>query len=253
MRCLPIAVNTFRKSIRKKVLLLFLILSAIIIASSHLFSFFTVEEELKIILDVSMASIALFGMITAIFISSGEIPSEIERKTIHSILAKPVQRHQFIIGKFLGVVLVVMLNILFMTVILLVIIYLKRFPFNPAIFKGIYFIFLELALIAAAAIFFSSFSTAVITISLSILVYLLGHLTEYLHYLYIQAQGVLIKSLFRTIYFILPNLENFNIRNQVVHNEPITVTLMLKTTLYCIEYITIFLLLTILFFQRREI
>ncbi len=253
MKIIQIGVNSFKKSLRKKVLLLLLLLSGIIIGGSHLFAFFSLEEQAKIVKDVSLASIALFGMLIAIFVASGEISSEIEAKTAHSVLAKPVSRSQFILGKFLGVIMVVTVNVVLMTIVLYISLFVKHLQPDLALWKAIYFIFMELIIISAVAIMFSSLTTTTITVTLSAFFYIAGHLVSYLEFLTNQLTTFVMKSILITLQRLLPNLENFNIRNAVVHNLPIPASLIFKTTLYCLGYTAIFLAITVLFFKKREI
>ncbi len=105
-----IALNTFRESIRKKTLYIILIFALIVIGASKLFSFLTAEEELKMIKDVSFSAIEFFGALMAIFGSLSAISNEIERRTIYTLLTKPIRRSDFVLGKFFGVSLILLIN-----------------------------------------------------------------------------------------------------------------------------------------------
>ena len=253
MKIVLIALNTFRKSVRKKVFMLLLFVSALIIGTSHLFAFLSVEEEVKIIKDISLASISLFGILIALFIASTEISAEVEKKTVHAVLAKPVHRHEFILGKFLGVLLIVALNVIFMSIVFLIVLYTKQLTVDLILWKAIFFTFLELALVTSIATMFSSLTTGIVSVTFTGFIYIVGHLVGYLDLLSKRAGTVFVKALLETSYRILPNLEKFNIRNAVIHDLPIPTSLILKTSLYCFAYIAVFLIIAIVFFRRKEL
>lgn len=253
MKIIFIALNSFRKSVRKKVFMLLFLISLVIIATSHLFAFLSVEEEAKIIKDISLAAISLFGILVALFLASSEISTELERKTVRDVLAKPVRRYKFILGKFFGVLMVVALNLLIMSTVFLVVLYTKELEVNSILWKAIYFTFLELTLITAIATMFSSLTTGIISAAFTGFVYIVGHLVGYVELLSKQAGTAFVKALLETSYRVLPNLEKFNIRNAVIHDIPIPAEVIFKTTLYCLEYVAIFLIVAIVVFERKEL
>jgi ABC-type transport system involved in multi-copper enzyme maturation permease subunit len=139
-----IGVNTFRESMRNKTLYILLVIALIVIGASKLFSFLTAEEEMKMIKDVSFAAIEFFGALIAIFSALGAVAKEIDRRTIYTLLTKPISRNHFIFGKFIGVALVVLLNFVLISAFFFGLLLFKKTIPDIEIFKALLLIFLFL-------------------------------------------------------------------------------------------------------------
>jgi len=269
MRVLLIAINTFRKASRKRVFLLLLIMALGIISTSHIFGFLSVRQETRVIKDISLASISLFGMLIGMLIAAGEISGEIETRIAHTLLAKPISRAHYLAGKFLGVVLLVAFTVIIMGGALLAVLTIKHFqltselakefqppPLGPEIIlvlKGIYVSFLELFLLTSVATALSAISTATITVTVTIFLYIVGHLTDYVQYIINRIPSAFWQKILMAFYLALPNLENFNVRNEVITGGKIPFDYILKVTGYGLAYTAFFLVLAFLVFRRREL
>ena len=150
-----LAKNTFKEGIRKKILYVFFLASVAIILSSYFFNFLAPSQEAKITIDMSLASILFFGVLIAIFSSAELNPREIERQTIVTILSKPVKRIEFILGKFLGAILLVLINFLLMSAVLIALLYFKGGAAQSNLIKALILTFCELVVLSALSIFFS--------------------------------------------------------------------------------------------------
>jgi len=252
MKIQAIALNTFKEAIRDRVLYLLFFFAAICIIFSRLLALLTVGDRIKIIMDVGLASISFFGALMAILMGTGLVYKEIDKKTIYTLLAKPITRIQFLLGKFLGLMVTLFIMLLSMTVIFLVIIFFHTFRIEWPIFIAFFFIFLELCLITAVALLFSCFSTPILSSIFSLSFYLIGHISWGLETLIEKMNPGAGKILMQILYTFLPDLENFNFKAEIVHNLPIPFGVYVYAILYSLFYTAFVLLLAMLVFRKRD-
>lgn len=252
MKIRAIALNTFKEAIRDRILYLLLFFAAICIIFSRILALLTVGDRAKIITDVGLASLSLFGVLMAILIGTGLVYKEIDKRTIYTLLSKPIQRYQFLLGKYLGLLLTLFVMLVLMALIFLVLLLLHNYPVGGSFFIAILFIFLELCLITAVAMLFSCFSTPILSILFSLSFYLIGHISWGLETLLNKIPQGGVKTLVRFLYAFLPDLENFNFKTEVVHHLPIPPKIILYSTLYGLFYTVFILALAIIVFRRRD-
>ena len=171
-----IAENTFREAIRDRILYLLLAFALLFMGSAQVLSLLTVGGEEKIIKDLGLDSISLFGVLTSIFIGVALVSKEIERRTIFTIITKPIHRYQFLLGKFCGLGLTLLVNTAVMTLWFYFILLLKGYA-DARLLLAVFLIFLELLLVTAFTVLFSSFTTPILSTLFSLSLYLVGHLT----------------------------------------------------------------------------
>jgi ABC-type transport system involved in multi-copper enzyme maturation permease subunit len=188
----------------------------------------------------------------AVLIGTSLVYKEIDKKTIFTLLSKPLHRAEFILGKFLGLVLTLFVMTAGMSLIFLAIVYLHTFRVEGTMLVAIAYIFLELILITAVAILFSSFSTPILSSIFSLAFYLIGHLSWSLEILIKKMGAGAGRSLAQFLYVFIPDLENFNFKTEVVHNLPISPGIYIYSFLYGICYTAFILGLAILIFRRRD-
>jgi ABC-type transport system involved in multi-copper enzyme maturation permease subunit len=246
MKIGAIAGITFKEAKRDRILYLLFFFAALGIGGARVLAILTVGDRVKIIKDVGLASISLFGVLMAILIGTGLVYKEIDKKTIFTLLSKPLHRAEFILGKFLGLVLTLFVMTLFMSLIFLAIVYAHTLKVEGTLLIAVGYIFLELVLVTAVAILFSSFSIFAFAF------YLIGHLSWGLEFILKKMPPGAGKTLVRFLYTILPDLENFNFRTEVVHGLPIPPGIYLSSFLYGVCYTAFILGLTILVFRRRD-
>jgi ABC-type transport system involved in multi-copper enzyme maturation permease subunit len=252
MKIAAIAGITFKEAKRDRVLYLLFFFAAVGILAARVLAVLTVGDRVKIIKDVGLASISIFGVLMAILIGTGLVYKEIDKKTIFTLLAKPLHRAEFILGKFLGLVLTLFVMTVFMSLIFLAIVYLHTFKVEGALLVAVGYIFLELVLVTAVAILFSSFSTPILSSLFALAFYLIGHLSWGLELILRKMAPGAGKALVRALYTVLPDLENFNFRTEVVHGLPIPPGIFLTSLAYGICYTAFILGLTVLVFRRRD-
>jgi ABC-type transport system involved in multi-copper enzyme maturation permease subunit len=247
-----IALNTFKEAIRDRILYLLLFFAALSILFSRVLAFLTVGDRTKIIKDVGLASISLFGALMAILIGTGLVTKEIEKRTIFTLISKPLRRHDFLLGKFFGLVLTLFVMLAGMTVIFLALLFFHTWTIEWRMLAAVFLIFVELVLITAVAIFFSCFSTPILSSLFSLAFYLIGHFAWSLDTLLKKIPTGPARTALRVLYLLLPRLENFNIKTEVVHGLPVARSLFFASTAYGIVYTAFVLGLAVLIFRRRD-
>lgn len=251
MRVLSIAFNTFRENIREKLLYNLLIFALLMIGSSILLTRLTVGEWDRLIINLGLSSINFFGVLIAIFVGISLVSKEIDKKTIYTILSKPVPRYEFLLGKYLGLMITLFVNTAVMVAGLLAVMAYLNAPVTLLLFEALGFIFLELVVITAVALLFSTFTSATLSAIFTLAIYAVGHLSTDLKQFGAQMDSVG-KAVLNAIYYVLPNLERFNLKGQVIHQVNISGTDVLLTTAYGLAYAGLLLVLASIIFQRRD-
>ena len=177
MRVLSIAFNTFRECIREKLLYNLLVFALLMIGSSVLLTRLTVGEWDRLIINLGLSSMSFFGVLIAIFVGISLVSKEIDKKTIYTIVSKPVPRYEFLLGKYLGLMFTLLVNLVVMVAGLLAVMVYLNAPVTLLLFEAIGFIFLELVVITAMALMFSTFTSATLSAIFTLAIYAVGHLS----------------------------------------------------------------------------
>mgnify|MGYP001206748628 FL=1 len=251
MRILSIAVNTFRENLREKLLYNLLFFALLMIGSSILLSRITLGDYHRLILDLGLASINLFGVLIAIFVGIGLVSKEVDRKTIYTIVSKPIPRYEFLLGKYCGLVITLLANTVVMVAGLLIVLQVMDVPITSLVFKSLALIFLELMVITAVAVLFSTFTSATLSAIFTLAVYVIGHLSGDLKEFSKKLDEVSQMAV-NAIYYTLPNLERFNLKGHVIHHLDFGLADMALTLAYGLTYAAFLLLLASVIFQRRD-
>ena len=248
-----IAGITFKEAVRNKLLNVLLLFAVIAIASTRFFTVFAPSEEMKIIQDISLGIIRFIGMLITVFVTGGLLPREIERRTVTTIVSKPVSRTQFLLGKFCGALYSIFINVIIMSLFLIGIIYLKARTFNPDIIKALALMSMEFIVLCSITLCVSTIASEIFNIIFGILIFIIGHLTNYLQHLADRFDSVAMKTLLWSLYTLLPNFENFNIQNAIVIGTKVSMQYIGKVISYGVLYTAIMLILAYLFFAEREV
>jgi Cu-processing system permease protein len=251
MKILSIALNTFRENLRDKLLYNLLIFALLMIGSSILLMRLTLGEFHRLILDIGLGSINFFGVLIAIFVGIGLVSKEIDKKTIYTIVSKPVARYEFLLGKYAGLLLTLLVNTAVMAVGLLAVLWLQEVPIHPILFKALGTIFLEFMVITAVALVFSTFTSATLSAIFTLALFVIGHLTADLK-LFGQKMDALGRGLLDGMYYLLPNLERFNLKGHVTHQLDVAASDLLLIAAYGMTYSVLLLILASVIFQRRD-
>jgi ABC-type transport system involved in multi-copper enzyme maturation permease subunit len=260
-RVLAIAGNTYRENIRDKILYNLILFALIMILSSLALGRLTLGNEDKVILDLGLASISIFGMLIAIFIGISLVYKELEKRTVYALLAKPVHRYEWILGKYLGLLFTLLVNLAVMTVgLALAMLYTGGIQAGGylRLLPAVYLIFLSLALITALALLFSTFSSPSLSAIFTFFLWIIGHFGNDLLSFGKLTQSPSIKGMCRVLYYVIPNLSNFafldsrSILQGAGHFQPIDPFAIAWATVYCVVYCAFLVALGTAIFMRRD-
>ena len=251
-RIMAIAINTFREAIRHRILYLLLVFAVGMISFAQILSLLTVGSEEKIIKDFGLGAIEVFGVLTSVFIGVGLVSREIERRTVFTILAKPIHRFEFVLGKYAGLVLVLLVNTGVMTIWFFLILLVKGM-FDPMLGLAVLLLFFQFLLVTAIAVLFSCLSTPILSSVFTIALYVVGHLLWSLPMLEERLTSTAARALCRGLYYLLPNLGNFDIKGEVVHGMSIAPAVPAFALLYLVLYGVAVLAGACAIFQNREL
>lgn len=256
MKIIPIATNTFKECVRDKVLYNLVIFGVLIIVSSLLLSSITIGDVKEIIINLGLSTLSIFGTLIAIFIGIQLVYKEIDKKTIYSLLAKPVARYEFILGKYFGLTLTLMVNVSVMLLGIYASILYLRHSFEitdlQVLWAGI-LILVQLMLVIAIALFFSTFSTPAFSALFAFCLYVIGHFSSDIRQYGVSSSHSLpAKVVAGLLYYLLPNFENFSVIAQTANGQFLSSGAFLLSLFYGLIYSTGLVLLAILVFQRRN-
>ena len=252
-RVWAIAANGFREVIRDRILYVIGFFAIFLALALRLLPEISVGADGKIFLDLGLAATSLLGAIVAIFVGTGLINKEIEKKTVLVLIPKPISRTEFIVGKHLGLSAVLAVMIAIMTIIYLGMLYWAKISFSLSrILLSQAFLFLELAVLTAVAILFGVFTSSILATLFSFGIYFMGHISKDLLKLGAITKNENIETLTKSLYLVLPNLERFNLKNDAVYGLLPTNSELFSTLLYGILYIVLLLTLANLIFARRQ-
>jgi ABC-type transport system involved in multi-copper enzyme maturation permease subunit len=260
-----IAVNVFRESVRDKVLYNLVVFAIVMMGASYLIGQLTAGQDIKIIKDLGLSAIAVFGLFIAVFIGIQLVSKEVERRSIYSMLSKPIRRDQLVLGKYLGLVLTLAVNLTVMVAAFYLVLGYMRWTApqvvlealdGPALdlrmLKAVVLIFGQLAIVTAIAVFFSSFSSPILSASFTLGLYVAGHFSGDLRNFDQVVDSKLAQAIARGLYWLLPNLAPFDVKAQVVHALPVPAGYIALTLLYGVAYVAVLLTMAVMIFSRRD-
>lgn len=250
-----IAANAFREAVRDRVLYNLVLFVLLLTAGAIFLGELSGGQESKIIVDLGLSSILLFGVFIAIFVGVGLVHKEIERRTIYAILSKPVGRGEFLVGKYLGLCLTLLVNVFVMGAgVSLALLYVS-WGWNPlvlGIWPAILLIYMELAILTAVALLFSSFSSPALSALLTFFVFIAGHFSADLKTFAASLGGTAARWFFTAIYYLLPSLSNYSLITPAAHGYYPQTSALLLALLYAAIYASVVLAAGALIFNRRN-
>lgn len=260
-----VAGAAFKEAVRDRVPYTMVVFAGLMIAASYLIGHLTAGQDLKIIKDLGLAALSVFGLVIAVFIGIGLVSKEVERKSVFGLLTKPVSRTQLILGKYLGLLMTLAVNLSVMTVAYYLVLFYQDLT-TPALMKAgwpalamdprqlvaIVLIMGELALVTAVALLFSTFSSPLLSALLTLGLWVAGHFNADLRQFEQVVDLPVVAWTARGLYYVLPNLAPFNVRAEVVYGVPIAASHVGFTLLYAAVYIAALLAAAVAIFRRRD-
>jgi len=280
-RVAAIASNTLLELVRLKVFYFMLLFALLIIGSSFFTSKFTFQEQFQVLKDVSLGAMSIFTWLLAVLSTAMLLPKDIEDRTLYTILAKPVPRFEYLLGKFVGVLLLLFIAISLMSVVFVAVLYtreqqalaeaprmvpahalndqlasIRAASFNSNLVPGIIIIYLKSALCAALTLLLSTFATSwIFTVIMSVVVYLIGHIQPIAreYYLAQATTGALTKIYLAIIALLIPDLNSFSLVDDIVVGNAIPLLLFIKTSVLGVTYIVFYFLVGYFVFSGKEL
>jgi ABC-type transport system involved in multi-copper enzyme maturation permease subunit len=254
-RISAIARNTFREAVRDRVLYNLVLFVLLLTAAAIFIGELSGGQERKIIVDLGLSAMLLFGVFIAIFVGVGLVYKEIERRTIYAIFSKPVGRGEFLLGKYLGLCLTLLVNVVVMGLgVSLALAYVSKGwdPLILTMWPAVLLIYMELMLITALALLFSSFSSPALSALLTFCIFIIGHFSADLKSLATSLGSTGARVLFGALYYLLPNLANYSFITPAAHGRAPAPGFVFTTALYAVVYIAVILAAATLVFSRRN-
>ena len=250
-----IATNVFKEVIRDRVLYLVAVYAVLLFAAAALLPDVAGGAQDKITLDLGLAGIHLLGLVVTVFVGTGLINKEIEKRTVLVLISKPISRLEFILGKHLGLSAVLAVLMALLAVVYLAVLAVNQIPFSiVSLLLAVLFTCLEMALLTAAALLFGVFTSSLLATLLTIGVYLMGHLSQDMVALGKLSESATFQNVANGLYLILPDLERLNLRNEAVYGLAIFPSTLELTGhfIYGVLYTVLLLAVTVFVFARRQ-
>ena len=251
-----VALNTFREAVRDRVLYNLVFFALLMMAAAIAVGQISVGIEQTVIVSLGLSAISVIGLLISIFIGVALVSKEMDKRTLYALLAKPVGRWEFLLGKFAGLVLTLAVNTAVMALgLLLVMLYVKHslVRSDAVVLVAVYFILLKLALIVALALLFSCFTTPLLAILFTVGLYIVGLYVQELRNLPVEVMSPAMSAFTKWLSYLLPNLENYNVMAMAAHGRAVPGALILQNTLYTAVYCTIVLTAAAAVFSRRNL
>jgi ABC-type transport system involved in multi-copper enzyme maturation permease subunit len=251
-----VAINTFREAVRDRVLYNLVFFALMMMGAAILVGQISIGIDRLVIINLGLSAISIFGLVMAVFIGVGLVHKEMEKRTLYTILSKPIRRWQFLVGKYAGLLLTLAVNTGFMTLGLAASVFYVGRPFvrsDATILIAVYFILLELALVTAITLFFSCFSTPILSTLYTLGIYITGVFASDIRDFGDLTHRAPVKAMTRVLYYLVPNFHNFNAIASASHGDSIPLSLVGQNTLYAVLYVAIVLLAASVVFSGRNL
>lgn len=254
-RTSAIARNAFREAVRDRVLYNLVLFVLLLTAGAVFLGELSADQESKIIIDMGLSAMLLFGAFISTFVGVGLVYKEIERRTVYAIFSKPVGRGEFLVGKYLGLCLTLLVNVVVMGAgVMLALLYVKGGwdPLALRILPAMLLLYLELTILTAVALLFSSFSSPALSALLTFFIFIIGHFSADLKTFSSTFGSAGARGFFTGLYYVLPNLANFSYITPAAHGQMPAPMMLVSLLAYAIVYIAILLTGAALIFDRRS-
>jgi ABC-type transport system involved in multi-copper enzyme maturation permease subunit len=260
-----VASATFRESVRDRALYGLVAFAVLLITASLFIAQLTAGQDLKIVKDLGLAAMSLIGLFIAVFIGAGLVWKEIDRRTIYSLLAKPIRRSELLVGKYAGLVLTLLANLALMAATVYLVLAwlswvqpapvraLEAPALDPRLLVAMLLIFVELAVVVALALFFSTFASPFSAAGFTLALFVAGQFSADLRHLRAVLDSPAAAALATALYYVLPDFTMFDVKAAVVHGHSVGRGYMALAATYGALYVVGLLLLSVIVFSRRDL
>jgi Cu-processing system permease protein len=251
-----VALNTFREAVRDRVLYNLVFFALVMMAVAILVGQISIGIEQIVIVSLGLSAISIIGLMISVFIGVGLVSKEIDKRTLYALLAKPLRRWEFILGKFAGLALTLAVNTVAMAAGLFLALFYVKHSIERAdttVLVAVYFILLKLALVVALAMLFSCFTTPLLAILFTAGLYIAGLFVHEMRGLQADLVSPALGALLRWISYVLPNFENFDVMGAAAHGRVIPGMFIVENTVYATLYCGIVLAAAMAIFSQRNL
>jgi ABC-type transport system involved in multi-copper enzyme maturation permease subunit len=251
-----VALNTFREAVRDRVLYNLLFFALLMMVAAIVVGQISIGIEDSVIVSLGLSAISVIGLLIAVFIGVALVSKEMDKRTLYALLAKPVRRWEFLLGKFGGLVLTLTVNTAAMALgLFLVMLYVKHSleRSDAVVLVAVYFILLKLALVVALALLFSCFTTSLLAILYTAGLYIVGLYVQELKNLPVDVMSPSAAALTKWLAYLPPNFENYNVMALAAHGRTVPGALILQNTLYTVVYCAVVLSVAAAVFSRKNL
>jgi len=248
--------NTFREAVRDRVLYNLVFFALLMIASAMLIGQISMGIETVVMISLGLSAISLIGLLIAVFTGVGLVSKEIDKRTLHAVLAKPLRRWEFLLGKFAGLVVTLAVNTAAMAAGLFLALWLVKHSVTPSdlvVLVAVYFILLKLMLVVALAMLFSCFTSPLLALLFTGGLYLAGLFVSELRSLQVTTLTPQMQKFFAVVSYVLPNFGNYDVMGAAAHGRAVAGMLVLHNTLYTLLYCAIVLSAAAAIFSRKDL
>jgi len=258
-RVLAVAANTFRETVRERVLYNLLVFAGLMTVSGLVLGELSIRQDTKIVKDLGLATMELFGTAIALFIGVGLVAKEIERRSLYPLLAKPLGRIEFLIGKFLGLSFTLLVNVCVMAAVLYLTLFMTAIKYesrslapDPLLLQAVFAIYLGLLLVVATAMLFSTLTSSALAAVCAVAVVVVGRFADVIRNMQEVVPGAP-AWLTQVLYYALPNFANFDLKARVAHGNAVGAGDLALLAVYACAYCGLLLGLASISFRRRDL
>jgi Cu-processing system permease protein len=248
-----IATNTLLETVRNHVLYLVLLFVIALIFLSVFIADWSVFARVQVMQDFGLATMSIAGLLLAVFIGVGLLGREVSQKTVYHVVTRPVSRAVFVCGKFSGLLATLLLAFSIMSVFFLGTLRFLGGTADSQVLLAVLLIWVEMAVMISAAVFFSTLTSPLLASVFSLVFYIAGHFNDLLSLKIVEQKSTLYSVLLQAIYYVLPNLEHFNVRDYVVYHLPLPGSFFGFAVLYGVLYTALFLILSCVLFSGKDL
>jgi ABC-type transport system involved in multi-copper enzyme maturation permease subunit len=250
---LTLARSTIRNYLQERILLVVVVFAALLMGSSYVLSPLAVGAQQKIVVDIGLAAVSIFAVVLIVLLGAGSFHMEKERGILRGLLAKPISRVEFVLGKYLGTVATVSAVIVLMTGVHMLVVKASGGQFTGTMVVAVYLSLLEGALVTALLTLFAAFSSPVLGSFFTIACVVAGHFSNDLLAFAQRFSGAVPRAVATGAYYLLPNLELLNARSEAVHGLALPPGFVATATFYAVAYTAVLLYAASLIFRAREV
>jgi ABC-type transport system involved in multi-copper enzyme maturation permease subunit len=247
-----IAVNTFKETIRDRVLAVIVVFALIMIVGGLWLGSISLGEQGRMMMDFGLVAVTFFGLIVAVFVAAGLVHKEVEKRTVFVLFSKPVSRVAFITGKFIGLCVTMAVVIAGMGVFLFALVWVVAGDPSGMLLVAVAMIYLQLLAVMAVTIFFSTLGSAILASVLGICVFVAGQLSHNVLSLTRLGHNTLTEVLSWVVYLIIPNLSAVDVKAGVVGEDTLGSAQVALWSMYLLAYVVVVLALATVVFRRKE-